>query len=229
MHFLVISDIHANTEYLDKLDEEFKKADCVLFAGDFTNVNEYEKSKDILNKLLEKNDNLYAVVGNCDESEFTEELDKKGVSVAQSINYRDGLVFCGAGGALKFTGASPNERDEEDLLGDLCVIENQAQEYGDWQNLILIVHQPPKDTKLDKITAGIHVGSQGFREFIEKYQPLVSISGHVHESFAIDTIGRTTLINPGSLAEGKYALLEVQKQNGEWKVVKAELKDLQNN
>ena len=35
MKFLVITDIHGNVESLDKLDDEFKNCDAVLFAGDF--------------------------------------------------------------------------------------------------------------------------------------------------------------------------------------------------
>jgi Icc-related predicted phosphoesterase len=41
------------------------------------------------------------------------------------------------------------------------------------------------------------------RDFLATYQPLLSLHGHVHESRAIDQVGRTTCINPGSeYAEG---------------------------
>jgi Icc-related predicted phosphoesterase len=33
---------------------------------------------------------------------------------------------------------------------------------------------------------------------IEKYQPLLSLHGHIHESRGDTTIGRTVAINPGS-------------------------------
>jgi Icc-related predicted phosphoesterase len=36
------------------------------------------------------------------------------------------------------------------------------------------------------------------RAAIERYQPLVSLHGHIHESRAVNKIGRTTSINPGS-------------------------------
>ena len=35
MKFLVISDLHAHNDVLDKMDAQFKEADGVLFAGDF--------------------------------------------------------------------------------------------------------------------------------------------------------------------------------------------------
>ncbi len=280
MKFLVLSDIHGKEENLDKLDAEFEAADAVLFAGDFvTDVSEREKALAILEKLDKKSKCLYAVTGNCDEPSFLDELEKRDVSVQGAMIFRDGLAFAGAGGGTKFTGTTPNERDEEEIMADLQMVSDRSAEYEEytfdetdekgedgesekeyddkdfeaeeteeieesaesvsessgaeteeepvhWDNLICIVHNPPKDTKVDTISAGIHVGSALYRQFIETYQPLVCVSGHIHESAAIDTIGNTTLINPGALAEGKYATLNVQKQKNTWAVIKAELKQL---
>ena len=44
----------------------------------------------------------------------------------------------------------------------------------------------------------IPVGSTAVRELIERYQPLLSLHGHVHESPGATRIGRTLCINPGS-------------------------------
>lgn len=44
----------------------------------------------------------------------------------------------------------------------------------------------------------VPVGSRAVRESIELHQPLVSVHGHIHESRAIQKIGRTVAINPGS-------------------------------
>jgi Icc-related predicted phosphoesterase len=41
-------------------------------------------------------------------------------------------------------------------------------------------------------------GSQVVREAINRYQPLLSLHGHIHESRGVVTIGRTTAVNPGS-------------------------------
>ena len=37
------------------------------------------------------------------------------------------------------------------------------------------------------------------REAIEEVQPVLSLHGHIHESKAVGKIGRTTVLNPGSL------------------------------
>lgn len=232
MYLLILSDIHGDFSKAEKLNDEFKKADIVLFAGDFSKLFKTETGIPILKELMEKNENLFSVLGNCDAPEMLKELEKKDVSVQGDLIFKDGLFFAGAGGALKFTGDTANERDEDDLMSDLQIVRDRFAEYqdsetsGKWNNLVLIVHQPPKDTKLDKITAGIHVGSAALTEFIKEYQPLLLVSGHIHESAAIDTLGNTVMINPGSFAEGKYAVAQIQKENGEWKVASSSLKQV---
>ena len=245
MHFLVLSDAHANTEYLGKLDDEFKKADAVIFAGDFTNQNEAEKALPVLELLEKKSPALYAVLGNCDEPAFLEELEKRDISVQGTMVFRDGLAFAGSGGASIFTRTTPNERTEEELQSDFDMVAEHSAEYEEpedaeaeakaaaqsdasleWNNLIVISHNPPKDTKVDMITSGLHVGSALYREFLETYQPLLAVSGHVHEAAAVDTIGKTTVINPGPLMEGCYAVVDIQKKDGAWAVTTASLKKL---
>lgn len=227
MRFLVLSDIHGDIATLEKLDEEFAAADAVLFAGDFARFNEPDTGLPVLNTLVKKHETLFSVLGNCDNPEFIKELEKLDISVQGDMVFRDGLVFAGSGGALTFTGNTPNERTDEELVSDLHIVLEQSAENteqdGTWPNMILLTHQPPKDTVCDLITNGIHVGSQLIRQFIEKTQPLAVITGHIHESAGIDHIGNTIIINPGSLAEGKYAILEVVENQESWEVKKADL------
>ena len=79
------------------------------------------------------------------------------------------------------------------------------------------LHCPPKDTPIDTclklevrpgelprpireggrfVTTG--GGSVAVREAIERYQPLVGLHGHIHESGGRFRIGRTQTFNPGS-------------------------------
>jgi Icc-related predicted phosphoesterase len=78
------------------------------------------------------------------------------------------------------------------------------------------MHVPPVDSTLDlcpkldtstdpptMITSGgepvlFGAGSPAVREAIEKYQPLLSLHGHIHEARNVTRIGRTTAVNPGS-------------------------------
>ena len=101
-----------------------------------------------------------------------------------------------------------------------------SQDVGEWNNLIAIMHNPPKDTACDTVTGGAHVGSPLLRKFIEDYKPLAVVTGHIHESVGVDKIGDTTVVNPGSLAEGCYAWLTVARSGSRWEVKQVDLKKL---
>lgn len=223
MRFLVLSDIHGDTGYVETLKEEFVKADAVLFAGDFARAFEEDTGKSVLEGLVKKHDVLFSVLGNCDPQSFLEELDEYDVSVQGNMVFMDGLALIGAGGGTKFTGTTVNERSEDEIASDLSVVTESGD--TDWNNLIMIIHNPPYNTSVDKISAGMHVGSPRIRQIIETVQPLVVVTGHIHESYGIETMGKTLVINPGSLAEGRYGILEVEKKDGVFKA-QAELFDI---
>jgi Icc-related predicted phosphoesterase len=60
-------------------------------------------------------------------------------------------------------------------------------------------------------------GSEAVRALIEKYQPPLSLHGHIHESRGVARIGRTVCLNPGSeYSEGVLhgALFELDRKKG---------------
>ena len=102
--------------------------------------------------------------------------------------------------------------------------------------MIFNMHVPPVDSTLDTcprldtstdpptmITSGgepvmFGAGSQAVRAAIEKYQPLLSLHGHIHESRGVIQIRRTTAINPGSeYGEGILRGTIVNLQDGKVK------------
>ncbi|HEY3829136.1 MAG TPA: hypothetical protein VGL57_08075 [Solirubrobacteraceae bacterium] len=105
---------------------------------------------------------------------------------------------------------SPRELDEDELYRR---VEQLAEQLEQPARAIFNLHVPPYDSTLDTaaeldenlsvVTIGaeaklIPVGSTAVRELIERYQPLLSLHGHVHESPGATRIGRTLCINPGS-------------------------------
>jgi len=54
-----------------------------------------------------------------------------------------------------------------------------------------------------------HTGSRAIQSFIEDYQPLLAVSGHIHEARAIDRLGSTVLVNPGPFKNGCFATIEI--------------------
>ena len=229
MKILVLSDLHANNENVEKLEDQFAKADAVIFAGDFAECFKPETGKEALNTLCTKHDTIFAVLGNCDEPEFIEELEDRDICVEKTLVFHEGLAVAGSGGGTYFTGKTANEREEAEILSDFNIVKNSVEQTGDaslWKSLILISHNPPKDTKCDAVNAELHAGSQMFTDFIKENQPLAVVCGHIHEGKAVDKIGDTVVINPGPLQEGNYAWLEVEKDGENWKVTKTELCNL---
>ncbi len=109
--------------------------------------------------------------------------------------------------------ATPRETTEEHLSE---LIEASASKLDEFENAIFNLHCPPKDSTLDTcpkldtstwppepvMTGGqiemFGAGSSAVAEAIERYQPMLSLHGHIHEATAVKKIGRTTCINPGS-------------------------------
>ena len=108
----------------------------------------------------------------------------------------------------------PRDVPEERLAGEL---DQLAAQVDDFDNVIANIHVPPYGSSLDiapeldtsvvpprPITGStVPVGSVASREFLEKYQPFLSLHGHIHESPGKASIGKTYALNPGSeFAEG---------------------------
>lgn len=73
---------------------------------------------------------------------------------------------------------------------------------------VFVLHSPPRDTRCDMIGARQHVGSRAIRRFIERHQPPLVLSGHIHESPRIsesyrDTIGASIVVNPGQFGTSR--------------------------
>jgi Icc-related predicted phosphoesterase len=105
---------------------------------------------------------------------------------------------------------SPRELDEDELYRR---VEALADQVDDLSACVFNLHVPPYASDLDtapELDENLQVvlaagqpkmapcGSTAVRELIERYQPLVSLHGHVHESRGATRIGRTLAINPGS-------------------------------
>lgn len=228
MKILVISDLHAHNDVLDKMDSQFKEADAVVFAGDFAECFKPETGKGALEALVSKHENIFAVLGNCDNEDFLEDIENQDVSVEKSLVFHEGLAFAGSGGGTKFTGKTEFERTEDEVMSDFEIVNNSVEQSGDkslWNSLFLISHNPPVGKNIDSFDGGEHhAGSQKFTDYINENQPLAVVCGHIHEGTGIEKFGETVVINPGSLGEqGSYVWLNVEKDGENWKVVSTEL------
>ena len=105
---------------------------------------------------------------------------------------------------------SPREADEDVLEKK---IEAMASKVSNMKKTIFNLHVPPINTILDQapkldetlkpVTSGgqlqmTSAGSTATRKMLEKYQPLIGMHGHIHESKGTVKIGKTMCFNPGS-------------------------------
>jgi len=103
------------------------------------------------------------------------------------------------------------EESEDQLRQRIQVMVDQLK---DVRNSVFQLHDPPYGSGLDEAPeltkdlrpafAGrslVPVGSHAVLELIEKYQPLLSLHGHVHEGKGTRIYKRTLCINPGSMYE----------------------------
>jgi len=105
---------------------------------------------------------------------------------------------------------TPRECSEGELKNKIDDLFRMVKDYS---KTICNFHCPPSGTRLDlarKLDKNlkpvlilgnpvfIHVGSKSVEDAIRKYQPMMGLHGHIHESFASDKIGNTIVVNPGS-------------------------------
>ncbi len=201
-----LTDIHGDHEYIDLLGGELEESDAIVISGDITNFGGRDAASVILDRIRKFNTNIFAVPGNCDESDVNILLDELRIGVHGSSRSLNGFRFAGAGGALKSPGMTPTTFTEGEFTTNLS---SSVRGIDPESDFIMISHQPPKKTKLDMVLGFHHVGSRAVRAFIEEYQPLLCFCGHIHEAAGTDKIGRTLIINPGPFNRGGYARVEI--------------------
>ena len=153
------------------------------------------------------NDDLPEVDAVLDKSDYVINSDRKVVKLT------DEYEMMTIGEANMTPWKCPRDVTEEELKE---LIDSLAGKVENIHNCTFNLHVPPIDSTLDTamvldssvdppkvamkggqpVTAG--VGSTAVRGCIEKYQPLLGLHGHIHESRGVINIGRTVCVNPGS-------------------------------
>ncbi len=122
----------------------------------------------------------------------------------------------------------PRDLPEEELGRRIDEI---ASEVSDMSNCIFNLHCPPHGSTIDDAPtldkdlrpriglSGVEmeaVGCKAVRNAIEKYQPLLGLHGHIHESRGAAQLGRTMCLNPGSeYSEGILRAVQVTIRKAE--------------
>jgi uncharacterized protein len=169
----------------------------------------------------------YVNAGNDDPSEVDAVIDGSGrveFLEGRVVRMPNGMEMASCGYSNLTPWNCPRDVTEE-ALGER--LEQVVSQVEDPEFALFNFHCPPYDSQIDqgprldenmrlKQTAGgieMHaVGSTSCRTVIERYQPLMGLHGHLHESRGTVKIGRTVCVNPGSeYTEGvlRGALIDV--------------------
>ena len=156
--------------------------------------------------------------GNDDDPEVLEAIRGEGresffACEGQVVQVDDSHTMASVGFSNPTPWKTPREIPDE-RLGE--IIEGMCAQVKDFSHCIFNFHVPPLDSTLDScpkldwatepptpIVSGGQIvfagaGSQAVRSAIEKYQPMLGLHGHIHESQGVMKLGKTTCINPGS-------------------------------
>jgi uncharacterized protein len=161
---------------------------------------------------------MYVTGGNDDPQELIDTLEEK--QSERVINCEGRIVMlddtfpmanCGYSNPTPWD--TPRETDEETLEKYL---EHSLEGIDDFTSAIFNFHVPPYDSTLDDcpkldwstdppapiVVAGVPqsapAGSHAVRNVIERHQPLLVLTGHIHESRGLIKVKRSTVVNPGS-------------------------------
>ncbi len=207
MVLLCFSDIHGRGAGLKEIADA-SQADAIVISGDVTQLGGYSEAERIISPLLLTGKPLLAVRGNMDREGVERYLDEKGLNLHGTGRILGDTGFHGLGGSLPTPIPTPFELSPEEARR---LLQQGFSEVSRCARRVLISHEPPKDTTLDRIRSGTHVGSADVRAFIEKTKPALCISGHIHESPGEDRIGDTVCVNLGPYGSGRYALITMDQ------------------
>lgn len=219
MKIIAFGDIHMATAEAERIPG-IKEADLIILNGDLTNYGGAKETKTVLDNIMKINPNVLAQFGNLDRRDVNDYLEQLGINLHGQARLVQGQVcLIGIGGSNFTPFRTPSEFSEQEISSLVDRAFRQGQEFISLAQplhkrkivQILVSHVPPIDTKVDQLHNGKHVGSKAIRAIIEKYQPDLCITGHIHESKGTDSILDTPIYNHGMLRQGGWVTIDINQ------------------
>lgn len=198
MKILALADIHGQVQKIAQLSSAAADCDAIILAGDITDFGGREQAVSVLSELSHFDIPVMGVPGNCDGSQVDDTLKQRGGSLIQNVIETNSFAFMG----FPYIGS-----DESALPLPNYLVNRSGRK------IVLVTHQPAWGTDVDLQASTRHKGSRPIRSFIEDYQPVLAVSGHIHEAYGIDRIGSTVLVNPGPFHNGRYAIIDLSDES----------------
>jgi len=199
-------DVHGRIDAVDRALAQTGPVDVLVVGGDLTTAGSAADAERAIRHWLLLAPVVLAVAGNMDSPVIDARLVELGVSLDGRGVVLGDVGFAGASAAPHSPLHTPYEVPDEELAERAAA---GLREIAASRVRVLCPHAPPYGTACDRLRSGEHVGSPSLRALVEREQPDLVLCGHIHESRGEDTIGSTRVVNPGPVASGHYALVEV--------------------
>jgi Icc-related predicted phosphoesterase len=173
---------------------------------------------------------IYVTGGNDDYFSIEKVLDDAAYihnAEGKVLEIRPGLPMISSGYGNQTPWECPRDITEEEL-GEK--IEAMATQLSEPRSAIFNLHVPPFGTGLDicpRLDTSVYpprpipnetapAGSHAVLDSIKRYEPMLSLHGHIHEAPGVRDLNHTTAVNPGSeYAQGVLRTAVIDLQGGE--------------
>jgi Icc-related predicted phosphoesterase len=204
MRILAMTDVHGSKHALDFISQFASRyePDILCIAGDISHFGPVEWAGELMDQI----DNqigvpCLTVPGNCDPPETVEAIKESRVTGLHLKSEEvGGIKFVGLGGSSTTPFPTLFEWEDDYAMQIDGLLDDSS---------VLLSHNPPLGC-LDSTHFVKNVGSKSLREMVDRRQPRLVICGHIHEARGIAELGRTRLVNPGMLAKGFAAVIDME-------------------
>jgi Icc-related predicted phosphoesterase len=206
MRLAYVVDVHGAWQSVPDALAAIGEVDLLVVGGDLTTGGTADEAERAIESWRPLAPRLLALAGNMDSAEIDARLAELGVALdGRGVVVGDVGLF-GVSGAQISPLRTPYELADPELerriASGFAAVETCRVK-------LFCPHAPPAGTACDRLGSGEHVGSSVIRAFVEREQPDLVLCGHIHESRAVDAIGRSTIANPGPVSAGHYAVVDV--------------------
>jgi len=154
---------------------------------------------EIIEGLIQKyaSSQVFCLPGNYDlDFQYTELYERE---IHRKSFEKEGIKFSGYGGAPVWTSGIP-----EKLAVVFHEYTKNGNNYSEPEEFfreeephVCVIHNPAYGF-FDKIPGHGHIGSQGIRRYLDEYDPILVVSGHVHEDQGVRKRKNTVFVNPSN-------------------------------
>lgn len=212
-----ITDIHGK---FDAACEIFNREspDYVLIGGDITDLG--QTLDGVIPFMEDIPAATFAVPGNCDQRSILTVLEASdAVPIHRKSIDLGKITVSGIGGSNATPFSTPFEHTEEELT---AIAKEVAAKTGKNRWNILVTHAPPFGA-LDEIAPDVHVGAHPIAGIIKEFD--IICCGHIHEQRGICELEQRICVNPGPAYDGNYALITLDEEEDDPKIVLKNVRD----